>query len=302
MISVIIPVYNHERYITATLDSVLLDDTSDVELIVCDDRSKDDSFRVAKSWVEKNRERFKNALVYQNVQNEGIVRTLNGMLQRASGEYIFPIASDDIFNQGYIEKRLASLKRNDIAINRSALIDQNGLELSDNAAWDLFKIPSCNYRVERLLPFIIVLQWSLVGPAPCYRKSVFTRIGGYNENYTVEDREFFLRVVQNKFKIGYIDEPLTRYRVHTSNASRSELGNLRVRREVSRINTDYAPKFDNPIIRAYLRSYALDAALLSKGKTRLYKIVKLLRFSIIYFSILPVCIIAGLGKTNGHAR
>lgn len=298
MVSVIIPVYNHERYIAATLDSVLLDDTSDVELIVCDDRSKDSSFEIAKAWVDKNESRFKNVLAYQNEKNMGIVQTLNGMLDRSSGEFIFPIASDDLFCRGYIQKRLAALEKSDIAINRSAVIDQNGSVLGFDAAWKLFKIPSLNYRSGGLLPYVIVMQWSVVGPAPCYRKSVFDRIGCYNTDYAVEDREFFLRAIRNRLRIAYIDEPLTQYRVHTSNASRSKLGNLRVRREVSRINVDAASETTNFLFRLYLHSYRIDAMLLSEERLLLYKLVKFLRFGVVYACIFPFCFFVGLGKSS----
>lgn len=295
MVSIIIPLYNHEQYICKTLDSLLIDDTFDVELIVCDDQSKDNSFEITKNWIERNKKYFKSAVVYQNKNNEGVVRTLNRLLEKSSGEFIFPIASDDLFCKGYIEQRINALKKNDIVINRSSMIDQKGKIKSFNAAMKIFKIPSLNYMSTSALPYVIIMQWSVVGPAPCYRKSVFDRIGFYNETYNVEDREFFLRVVRNNFKIKYIDNNLTKYRVHNENSSRSKMGNFRVRREVSKINIDSAAMFKkNIIISLYLKSYKIDLLLLDKKIYFLYKIFKLFRFVIVYAFMFTFCILSAL--------
>jgi len=75
--SVLIPLFNHEQFIAATLNSLLESDCTKIELIVCDDASADQSLAVAKDWIDRHGARFFSTRLLSNTKNMGITSNLN---------------------------------------------------------------------------------------------------------------------------------------------------------------------------------------------------------------------------------
>ncbi|MCW5207043.1 glycosyltransferase family 2 protein, partial [Desulfobulbus sp. F5] len=100
LISVIIPAYNHERFIGPAIESVLQQTWKHLELIVIDDGSKDSTGKVAQSYTDP---RFS----YYHQENQDAYNTINRGLSLAKGEYIAILNSDDIYTTDRLEKLLA---------------------------------------------------------------------------------------------------------------------------------------------------------------------------------------------------
>ena len=94
--SVIIPVYNKERYIRKTIQSVLKQTFRDYEIIVVDDGSKDDSFKIVKSMQE-------DSIVLVQQENSGVAAARNTGIESARGEYIAFLDADDYWHPNYLE-------------------------------------------------------------------------------------------------------------------------------------------------------------------------------------------------------
>ena len=106
-ISVIIPMYNVEKYIGECLESILLQTFQDFEVIVVDDCSKDNSCAVAESYVGKFGGRLQ---IYANERNSGAAATRNNGLRRAVGEYVYFMDSDDLLLLTGLEKMYTTAK------------------------------------------------------------------------------------------------------------------------------------------------------------------------------------------------
>ena len=109
-VSVIIPLYNAEKYIAATLDSLLGQTFQDFELIVVNDCSTDKSRAIAESYIPKFGGRMK---IFDNETNSGAAATRNNGLRRATGEYVFFMDSDDLILLNGLEEMYTSAKKFD---------------------------------------------------------------------------------------------------------------------------------------------------------------------------------------------
>lgn len=99
-ISVIITNYNYGKYINQAIESVLRQTYENIELIIINDGSTDDSDVVIKRYTKENPD-----IIYVNQKNHGVVYTRNKGMERATGDYICCLDADDYFNHDYIEKQ-----------------------------------------------------------------------------------------------------------------------------------------------------------------------------------------------------
>ena len=121
-ISVIVPVYNVEKYIEKCLDSLVNQTYDNLEIILVNDCSKDDS----ESIIKKYQKKYKNILYFKNEKNSGAAYSRNVALKKATGDYIGFIDSDDYVAENYYEGLMDSITKNkaDIAICDINLIDE----------------------------------------------------------------------------------------------------------------------------------------------------------------------------------
>lgn len=140
LVSVITPVYNAERFIRDTIDSVLAQTYTDFELILVDDQSTDSSVEIIKGYQAQD-ERVK---LIQLEQNSGAAVARNSGIEAAKGQYIAFIDSDDRWSENKFAKQLAFMKNNDYSFSYTnfALVNEEGELLKESV--DLPK--SLNYE------------------------------------------------------------------------------------------------------------------------------------------------------------
>ena len=95
LVSVIIPAYNHEKYVQETIKSIINQTYQNIELIVIDDGSKDFTWQKILEMKDECERRFEK-VHFETKQNEGTCKTLNKLLSCAQGDFIDLIASDDL--------------------------------------------------------------------------------------------------------------------------------------------------------------------------------------------------------------
>lgn len=290
LVSVIIPCYNHEKYIIRCIESVLNESYKNIELIILDDGSKDTSVELVEQYLENNQSISKKVSIYTQ-ENMGIVKTLNKLVTLAKGKYIAVLASDDELRNNGIEKRIKYLKENPdkkAVIGNAVVINNEDLILKEDAGHDLFHAKKKLLNKKKTLNTELILQWSVVGPCLLLEKSVYEIIGNYNEDYYVEDRDFYLRMIEKKI-LGYVDETVAAYRTHGLNMSLNVASN-RVRIECAKINIAHSKKQSHFFERAFLKSYRVDLFLLNRKWMGVYWINKIIRFGVvfIYRTILSV--------------
>lgn len=108
IISVIIPAYNSASRIKFTLESVLAQDWPELEIILVDDASSDDTVKIAKEILTHSDKKF---LIHKNISNMGVSYSRNMGLKLSHGEYVSFIDSDDIISKDFFSKLYASIKK-----------------------------------------------------------------------------------------------------------------------------------------------------------------------------------------------
>lgn len=223
LITVAIPAYNHEKYIHETLESVKNSTWHNIELLIIDDGSKDNTFGAASNWIDQNRSRFQIASIKRQ-ENQGVCRTLNRLTKEAQGKYVAIIASDDRLLPNSLYLRSSVLESNswaDAVFSDSELINENGAKVSGTLHLN-GKTCKCCLLNRELQFFEILLNWKGCGPGLMIRKRQTTsKDMDFDESILIEDLEFFLRKSYGK-TLAYIPEPLQEYRIISDSFSHDQ--------------------------------------------------------------------------------
>ena len=116
LFSIIVPVYNTEKYVEKTLKSIYEAMDKDCEVIVVNDGSKDNSEEIIKKFINALPEEYKNNFVYVKKDNKGLADTKNVGIAKARGEFISVVDSDDYIDKNFYKIAREYVKDNDIII------------------------------------------------------------------------------------------------------------------------------------------------------------------------------------------
>ena len=129
LVSIITPMYNSEKYIAKTIESVIAQGYKNWEHIIVDDCSSDSSVEIVREFAKKE----KRIKLIQKKNNEGVAATRNYGIQNAKGAYIAFLDSDDLWKNNKLEEQIAFMKKNDIAFSYTEyeVCDANGRYIKD---------------------------------------------------------------------------------------------------------------------------------------------------------------------------
>ena len=194
-VSVIIPVYNVEKYLKKCLDSLINQTYSNLEIIVVNDGSTDNSSKIIKEYVKK----YKN-IINIDIDNHGQGYARNLGLKKATGDYIMFLDSDDYLDLTIIEKLINNIKDSDLAVCNLYKVINGQNELFVN--YHDFG----NNQISLML--------SHPGPvAKLYKKEILKNVK-FLENVYYEDLSFTPVVALNTNKVSYVNEELYYYIIH----------------------------------------------------------------------------------------
>lgn len=214
-LSVIIPVHNAEKYIHATLDSVLNQSIQDLEVICVDDASTDSSVSLIKKYQQKDSRIF----LLQNEKTCFAGACRNRGLKEARGEYVHFLDADDIVEDSAYEKyyEIASAADADLVKGCSSCFDNDTGEISTTPLFSLEEVSEDAF--DRVLNFsqmpevfshISVVPWNAI-----YKRSFLLEKGlQFNHLVCVNDRSFYSEAVFAADKIWITREHLVRYRIN----------------------------------------------------------------------------------------
>ena len=118
-ISVIVPIYNAEKYIARCLDSILMQEDSNIELILINDGSTDKSEEIVKTYLGK----YKSSIKYMKKENSGVANTRNVGLEKATGDYIIFVDADDYIDKNLFKSLEPYMEQNIDIIKYKAIIE-----------------------------------------------------------------------------------------------------------------------------------------------------------------------------------
>lgn len=238
LVSIRIPAYNHERFVCNTLDSILAQDYENIEIIIIDDGSSDNTWYEIQKWIESHREKIP-IWAKRHSENKGITSTLNELISACNGKYIAGIASDDYLLPGSVGSRVRFLEENenkDAVFADCTVIDEDGIEFMPSGLKDFYCMNTEKLQDEKTLFNELILNWGVPGGTLMVRRSVYDS-HKYDERLLVEDFDFFLKLLTNN-KLGFIDNKVSAYRVHKSNISSNR--SVSIKRKVDFIRTVFS--------------------------------------------------------------
>lgn len=218
--SILIPVYNVERYLEDCLESVLAQSFSDYEVILIDDGSKDRSGQICDAYAD----RYPDRIRVHHKQNQGLISARSAGLQQAKGKYVCFLDSDDCWGKHTLKRlhEITEETNSDVVLFCWNRIDENGKPL--------------NEKVQSIFPQSgpidkkTVFEKMLVSTAlnslciKCCKLELFDVDADYSQFYTLQNGEDLLQSLPVLYQANtffYLDEVLYQYRANTASITHS---------------------------------------------------------------------------------
>lgn len=211
LVTVITLVYNTGSLVIEALESVKSQNYTNIQHIIVDDFSSDNSIEIVEKWLEKNQYKIE---FIKHSKNEGICKSLNDALRRAEGEYV-TFVSDDLLMPEKIYRQVELFKNlpkdYGVVYSDAHLINEKG-----NITGSLLQ----KFRKMEEGPSGIIFEELFFGnfihgSAALIKLSVFKKVGFFNEQLIVEDIEMYLRIAQ-EFMFKFNTYISAKYRIHPS--------------------------------------------------------------------------------------
>ncbi len=238
LVSVLMPAYNHEKYVKEAIYSIVRQTYKNIELLIINDGSSDNTFEKIQTLKDVCQKRFTN-FVCLNQENKGVSFTLHKMAKLAKGQYFYIIASDDIAEQNAIETLVREIENNNdyvLVVGDNAIIDSNSKRVGWDNERNTVEIEKAKYRTFKEFlnhnhkiakdfssddfgSYESLLYDNYIPNGYLIKKEAYFRSGGYPKKALLED--FYLNLQlskQGKFK--FVDKILFNYRWHSSNSVR----------------------------------------------------------------------------------
>ncbi len=204
-VSIVIPCYNKELYISDAIESALAQTYKDIEIVVVNDCSGDNSAQIIKEYADK----YEQINFINLDKNEGVVNARNLAIEKASGEYILPLDADDTIEPTYVEKAVKILEE-----NKSIGVVYCKVKFFGDASGNL----NCPEFSENYL-----LYSSCISSCSMFRKKDFIKCGGYRDYMKdgCEDWDLWLYFYENGYLFYRIPENLLNYRILKNDFTRT---------------------------------------------------------------------------------
>ena len=220
LVSVVVITYNSSKTIVETLDSIKAQTYENIELIVSDDNSQDDTLVIVKKWLSENNDRFIRSEIVKAEKNTGIAGNNNRGVSATRGLWVKLIAGDDCLLPTAISTNMAYVSSHpDVKYVISKCQGMGDLRAAKNCIWfdsDKFFLKLCHFERR-----ILLCSFSFIPASAAFvNRESFYRLGGYDESIQlVDDWPFWLKVFHSDEKVGYFSEYTVKYRFSESSLS-----------------------------------------------------------------------------------
>lgn len=222
LVSVIVPSYNHSHFILECLSSILAQTHKNIELVIIDDGSVDNSVIIIQNFLNQNKQVNYKFFVQEN---KGISAALNLGLSNITGESVVVLASDDLLAPEAIEIMLRELIDETVGVvfGDSVIINQTGdvldikikkFSTSSFLKWRLYGLSPGLFDLKNVRK--VLLDRNIIPPGSMVRASVYKSIGVYDEHLKIEDYDMWLRA-SRATRFVFCNNVVSKYRIHGSN-------------------------------------------------------------------------------------
>jgi glycosyltransferase involved in cell wall biosynthesis len=223
LVSIIAITYNSAQYVLETLESAKAQTYQNIELIISDDGSNDQTVEICKTWLENNKDRFVHTELITVRENTGIPANCNRGVKASNGEWIKLIAGDDILKEDCIESNLKFLFQNkeiEILQTQSLVFlenfkQENILSLTPKKN-DFFNSSSeIQHKMLQKKNYIIA-------PSIIFSRNLYKIVGGFDERFRLfEDITFWLNATNCGSKVHFLEVNTVYYRMHNETSEKA---------------------------------------------------------------------------------
>ena len=206
-VSIIVNFHNSEKYLSKCIQSILIQNYNNFEIILWDNNSIDKSKKVIETFSD-NRIRY-----FKNSNKENLYKARNMAIKESTGEYVAFLDSDDWWEQNYLSSREDFFKNQnfDYSYCNSNFFYE---KLNKSKLYKSYKLPNGNIFNYLVKDYLIIISGVI------FRKKIFDKFGFFNEKYNIiGDYDFLLRI-SKKTNAHSHNDPLLNYRVHNNNFSK----------------------------------------------------------------------------------
>ncbi|PZX50509.1 glycosyltransferase family 2 protein [Algoriphagus chordae] len=231
LITLVIPVYNGEKYLEETLLSALNSKHKQLEIIVVNDGSTDNSLAIASKLAEKH-----SAINIISQANAGISSALNTGCKAATGAYLFPLGADDLISDNYLSEA-------------AKILDQ---QVSVKVVYcEAEKFGEFGRKHWALKPFSrnLLARDNMIFACALFRKSDWEAVDGFSEDMTMgrEDWEFWIKMLKNDGEVVKLPFTGFFYRIHAGSKRKKTGTNQKKRERIAYLNAKHMDFFEREL-------------------------------------------------------
>lgn len=225
LVSIIVITYNSSKFVLETLESVKTQTYQNIELVISDDASQDDTVAICRNWLEENKERFVRTELVTVKENTGISANCNRGLGASQGEWIKLIAGDDILEDQSIQFYIDFTKNNPESKAIFGITSYFTDTYKTRKIIDIRPSESNQFFFEKLsseqLSFLTKKHFHyLEAPAFFIEKKMLVKIHGFDETYRAfEDYPLFLTILENGNKLFLLPKNCVLKRIYKGSVS-----------------------------------------------------------------------------------
>ena len=218
-VSIIIPMYNAEKYISQTVKSVIAQTYKNWELLIINDNSKDDSYKIVRELSEKD-DRIK---IINSEKNIGVVNGRNKLITIADGQYIAFLDADDYWTENKLERQIAFMKEKNATISCTEYtrISEEGKPINE-------------IKIKEEILYNDLLKNNYLGCLTVILDSEKLGKRFFKQRNKNEDYVLWLEIIKETGKIYGLKENLAFYRVLNNSRSSNKIDAAKVRWEIYR--------------------------------------------------------------------
>lgn len=221
IVTIICTCYNHEKYVVESLQSVLQQSYKNIQLIVVDDCSTDNSVTVIENFISN----YPEIIFIKNKTNLGLTKSVNNAIIQAKGDFFIDLAADDVLVSNCIELQIATYKNSEyknlaIVYGNAEIISEKGNHLSYYFEVDKSLKANPKRPSGTIYKNVISTETTICSVAALYKTSIFDLSNKYDETLCYEDLDYWIRISRN-YDIEFIDEILIKKRFLLSSLHQS---------------------------------------------------------------------------------
>lgn len=241
--------FNSKNTIVETLESILLQDygSDNIELIISDDASTDDTVNITKDWVAINKNRFKSIITNYENENKGVNANFKKTCNLTNSIWLKIIAADDLLNSNCITTFINYVENNqdaDVVFSRCECFSGSIIK-KISPTYSPYINMSAQKQFHHLLSDCFIYA-----PGSFIKKDLIERYSTFdNDNYIMEDYPLWLNLTFHSIKLHLINTPLVKYRISNSMSnSDSKLINKKLAIDTYRCKRKFLSKMNKKSI------------------------------------------------------